>query len=72
MSTYLDNLETMTKPERGTYQDNRLAQMVRLGYERSARLRKIFDERGLNPSDIRSVKELAKLPVINRERARGN
>lgn len=68
MGRYLDNLETMSGPEREAYQDNRVAQMVQLGYERSTRLRKIFDGIGLKPSDIRSVKELAKLPVINREK----
>ncbi len=68
MNTFLDDLETMSLPERVSHQDHRLAQMVVLGYERSSRLRKIFDERGLKPSDIVSVKDLSKLPVINREK----
>ncbi len=67
MGTYLDELETMPRTERESYQGRRLAEMVRLGYERSSRVRKIFDERGLVPGDIRTVGDLPKLPVINRE-----
>lgn len=67
MGDYLDDLETMTRPEREEHQDRRLAAMVKLGYERSSGLRKIFDGRGIAPSDIQALKDLPKLPVINRE-----
>ena len=67
MGDYLDNLETMPRFEREEYQGRRLSEMARIGYERSAGVRKIFDERGLTPSDIQTLKDLVKLPVINRE-----
>lgn len=68
MGDYLDDLETMSRTDREEHQGRRLAEMARLGYERSAGVRRIFDERGLVPSDVQTVKDLVKLPVINRER----
>ncbi len=67
MGNFLDGLEAMSRTEREAYQDGRLAEMVRLGHERSSRVRKIFAELRLSPGDIRSRKDLSKLPVINRE-----
>ena len=67
MGTFLDDLETIPRTEREAYQGRRLAEMVRLGHERSSRVRKIFAEQGITPADIRTINDLAKLPVINRE-----
>ncbi|HQI81262.1 MAG TPA: AMP-binding protein, partial [Deltaproteobacteria bacterium] len=67
MGDFLDDLETMSRAEREAYQGKRLAGMVRLGYERSSRVKAIFAERGLAPRDIQSIHDLEKLPVINRE-----
>ncbi len=49
MNTYLDDLETMTRQERETYQNKRLSEMVRLGFERSPKLRSILQDRSLKP-----------------------
>ena len=68
MNPYLDNKETFTPSEREAYYDNRLSAMVRLGYERAPRVKAVFDELGLKPSDIRTVRDLIKLPVTSRER----
>lgn len=68
MSIYFDEYETMPHPERLAYQNKRLAEMVRLGYERSPMLRTILQDCSLNPSDINTVSDLVKLPVINREK----
>jgi len=67
MGTFLDDLATIPRTEREAYQGRRLAEMVRLGHERSSRVRKIFAEQGITPADIRTINDLAKLPVINRE-----
>jgi len=67
MGDYLDELETVSRSEREEFQGRRLSEMARLGYERSKRVRRIFDERGLAPSDVQTLKDLVKLPVINRE-----
>src|SRR4030042_2614749 len=66
-SHFFDPKEKMTFAKRQDYYHQRLAKMVRLGYKTSEKVKKIFDERNLKPSEIRTVKDLEKLPVINRE-----
>jgi phenylacetate-CoA ligase len=41
--------------------------MVRLGYQKSSGVKKIFDEQDIKPSKIKTVKDLEKIPVISRE-----
>ncbi len=65
---YFDDKECMSAPEREAYYNRRLSEMVTLGYERSKRVRRIFDERGLTPSDIKTLEDLKKLPIISREK----
>lgn len=62
-----DKKEGMSSAERHNYYDKSLARMIRLGYRQSGKVRQIFAERGIEPSEIRSVKDLEKLPVISRE-----
>ncbi len=62
-----DKKEGMSLAERQHYYDNSLARMIRLGYKQSGKIRQIFDERKIAPSEIKSVKDLEKLPVISRE-----
>lgn len=71
MSTYFDERETMSRDEREAYDNARLAEMVRLGYERSTRVRSVFQDRGMMPSDIRTVADLVKLPLVSREQLVG-
>src|SRR3989304_7644101 len=66
-SRYYDAKENMTLSKRQSYYNQSLVKMVRLGYKNSSRVKKIFDERNIRPSGIRSVKDLEKLPVISRE-----
>jgi phenylacetate-CoA ligase len=68
MGSFFDDLETMSRSDREALQSGRLAGMIRLGYERSSRIRRIFDGLGLAPSAIQTIQDLPKLPVINRER----
>ena len=49
-------------------QDQQLAGMIRLAYEKSDRVRNMFKERRLTPDDIQSCNELEALPVISREK----
>jgi phenylacetate-CoA ligase len=65
---FFDKKENMSPVERQGYYDRSLADMVRTGYRRSERVRSIFDEKGVAPSQIQSVKDLEKLPVISREK----
>jgi len=67
VKSLFDKKEGMSVAERQDYYNKNLARMIRLGYKRSQKVRQIFTERGINPSEIKSVKDLEKLPVISRE-----
>ena len=64
---YFDAKENMTLSKRQSYYNQSLVKMVRLGYKNSSRVKKIFDERNVSPSEIRSIKDLERLPIISRE-----
>ena len=66
-SKYFDTKENMSLSKRQSYYNQSLAKMVRRGYQKSPTVKRIFDERNLQPSEIKSVKDLEKLPVISRE-----
>jgi len=66
-SRYYDAKENMTSSRRQSYYNQSLVKMVRLGYRKASRVKKIFDERNLDPLKIKSVKDLEKLSVISRE-----
>jgi len=64
---YFDAKENMGLTKRQSYYNQSLAKMVRLGYKKSPKVKKIFDERGIHASEIKSVNDLERLPVISRE-----
>jgi phenylacetate-CoA ligase len=66
-SKYFDMKENMSLSKRQSYYNQSLAKMVRRGYQKSPTVRRIFDERNLQSSEIKSAKDLEKLPVISRE-----
>jgi phenylacetate-CoA ligase len=66
-SKYFDTKENMSLSKRQSYYNQALVKMVRLGYQKSPTVRRIFDERNLQSSEIKSAKDLEKLPVISRE-----
>src|SRR5512145_305524 len=67
VQVFFDKKEHMSSAERQGYYNENLARMIRLGNRQSGRVRKIFAERGIRPSEVKSVKDLEKLPVISRE-----
>ncbi len=64
---FFDPKEGMSQTKRQDYYNQGLSKMVRLAYKKSSRVRKIFDERGIRPSEIKTTKDLERLPVISRE-----
>ncbi|MCJ7748740.1 MAG: hypothetical protein MUP27_13470, partial [Desulfobacterales bacterium] len=66
-SRFFDTKENMGLTKRQSYYNQSLVKMVRLGYKKSPGVRKIFDEKDIRPSEIKTVKDLEKLPVISRE-----
>lgn len=65
--SYFDAKENMTLKKRQSFYNQSLAKMIRLGYQKSSRVRKIFDERNVDPRKIKSISDLEKLPVISRD-----
>jgi phenylacetate-CoA ligase len=64
---FFDNKEIMSLRERKHYYDESLARMVWLGYKKSSRIKKMLDERNIDPTKIKTIKDLEKLPLISRE-----
>ena len=66
-SRFFDVKENMGLTKRQSYYHQALIKMVRLGYKKSFRVKKMFDERNIDPTKIKTIKDLEKLPVISRE-----
>ena len=67
MNEHYDEHEHASAAERAERQAGQLREMIMRGCEKSRRLKAIIDERGIVPSDIRSVADIENLPVISRE-----
>ncbi len=68
MKRLFDKKESWTNEERKARQDESLANMVKLGYKKSARLKAILDQNKINPKNIKTREDLEKLPVTSREK----
>jgi phenylacetate-CoA ligase len=69
---YLDRTQWASADELHAIQSGLLRRMVRHAYQHTTWYRTIFDERGLTPDDIRSAEDLVKLPLLERDHARGS
>ncbi|MBK7142901.1 MAG: phenylacetate--CoA ligase family protein [bacterium] len=49
------------------YQQQKLTALIRHAYDTTPYYKRIFDERGLKPTDIRSADDLVKLPILARK-----
>ncbi|MGE0545752.1 MAG: phenylacetate--CoA ligase family protein [Kofleriaceae bacterium] len=47
-----------------------LRRLVRHAYDNTTHYRRVLDERGIHPSDINTIEDLAKLPILTRDIAR--
>jgi len=68
MNHLFDKKESWGRRKRKNQQDKALAEMVKLGYAQSARVRKMLDDAGIHPADIKSREDLQRLPVTSREK----
>jgi phenylacetate-CoA ligase len=66
-SRYYDTKENMSLAKRKNYYNQALVKMIRLGYKKSSRVKKIFDEKNIDPLQIRTIHDLEKLSIISRE-----
>lgn len=56
----------------GAYQDAQVAEVVQYAYSNVPFYRRAMQSRGLRPSDVKSVADLSKLPVVTKEDLRGH
>ena len=63
---YFDALETMSLAERKKYLDKKLPEKVAYSYSHAPAVKKLLDKAGVSPEDIRTVKDLQKLPVTRK------
>ncbi len=63
---YYDQLEIMSASKRAGYLDAKLAEAVEHAYRNAPAAREILDRAGLKPQDIKSVKDLEKLPITRK------
>ncbi len=68
MKKFFDAREKSSSTERRAIQDQALCAMVKLGYKKSSRLKKILDFHKINPAKIKTREDLERLPVTSREK----
>lgn len=63
---YNRSLETLSIEERTAYQDLELQKIVRHAYENAPAIRRKFDDSQVKPDDVKSVKDLERLPITHK------
>lgn len=63
---FFEESQYWSLPQLYEYQSQKLAALIKHAYETTPYYRRVFDLRGLKPSDIRAVEDLAKLPILTR------
>jgi phenylacetate-CoA ligase len=70
--TGLEPIETASLDELRAVQTPRLASTIRHAYENVAHYRTSFDQAGIQPDDIRTLDDLARLPFTTKADLRDN
>jgi phenylacetate-CoA ligase len=63
---FFDELEIMSPLVRSQYLDRKLSETVEHAYRYAPAVKKLFDKAGVTPEQIRTVKDLEKLPVTRK------
>ncbi len=63
---FFDELETMSAAAREKYLNRRLSETVDHAYRHAPAVKKMFDQAGVSPDQIRAVKDLEKLPITRK------
>jgi phenylacetate-CoA ligase len=69
---FLEKSQWFPREQLAGYQEERLRRVVRHAYHHVPYYRRLLDENGLKPSDIRGLRDLRKLPLLSREAVREN
>ena len=67
---YDPEIECMPRPELEAMQLERLQEMVRYAYDNTVYYKRSFDEAGVKPEDIKTLKDLEKFPFIDKKTER--
>ncbi|MBC2181456.1 phenylacetate--CoA ligase family protein [Listeria booriae] len=65
--SFLQETDTWTRAELEKYQLEKLQELVHWAYENSAYYKKLFDETGVHPDDIRELNDLQIIPPITKK-----
>ncbi|MEW6033848.1 MAG: AMP-binding protein [Chloroflexota bacterium] len=69
MAEYYDQrTETMPAPERERHLRHLLSKVLKHAYENAPAVRAMMDGAGVNPSRIKTLRDLAQLPILTRDR----
>ena len=60
-------LERMAPKERQKHLEERMRDMIAYAYEKAPAVKERFDKAGVKPADIRTVKDLEKIPVLRKD-----
>jgi len=63
---FFDELEIMPAETREKYLDQRLSQTVDHAYRNAPAVKEIFDRAGVSPAEIRTVKDLERVPITRK------
>ena len=63
---FFDELEVMTPQERESYLNQKLSQTIDNAYNNAPSVKEIFDGAGVSPSQIRTIKDLERLPITRK------
>jgi phenylacetate-CoA ligase len=63
---FFDKLEGMTLKEREQYQTKWLRKTLAHAYSHTPSVKEIFDRAGIKPTDVKTVKDLEKLPITRK------
>ena len=67
---YDPEIECMPRPELEQLQLERLKEMVRWSYDNAPYYKQAWDEAGVNPEDIHTLKDIEKFPFIDKKTER--
>ena len=63
---FFDELEIMSADTREKYFNQRLSQTIDHAYRHAPAVKEIFDKAGVSPAQIRTVKDLERLPITRK------
>jgi len=66
LNEFFDELEVMPAETREKYLNQRLSQTIDHAYHHAPAVKEIFDKAGVSPAEIRTIKDLERLPITRK------